>query len=197
MMRKEMREGAPLRAYLPYRMQGSARGSRFPTASDVAEVLAAVKSAKSKPSLDELYTILVALANAAVDRHDPPKALAFAIAAEALNSELPQAYNAAGRAHATAKNYTAAVDCYEAALRLNRNPVYINNLEPIAKLYVNEPDFWVAARSVAPDRPMQVLEALPPEKQQIVRDYLAAQRARKLIGAVSKNQPLPPQAAAS
>lgn len=176
-------------------MDGSARGSRFPTAADLAEVIATAKSAKNKPNAAELYAILVALANACVDRLEPSKALAFAVAAEAINSELPQAYNAAGRAHASTKNYPAAVECYEAALRLNRNPAYVNNLEPIAKLYVNEPDFWIAARSVAPDRPQQVLEALPLEKQQIVRDYLAAQKARRLIGAVNKDQPLPERAA--
>ena len=180
---------------LPRTMDGSARNTRFPTASDVAAVISALKSAKSKPTGEELYAILVALANAAVDRLEPSKALAFAVGAEALNSELPQAYNAAGRAHASTKNYPGAVECYEAALRLNRNQVYINNLEPIAKLYPSEPDFWIAARTLAPDKPQQVLESLPPEKQQIVRDFLAAQRARKLIGAFNKNQPLPETAA--
>ncbi|MDE2570932.1 MAG: tetratricopeptide repeat protein [bacterium] len=156
----------------------------YPSAEEFSRFLADLRNWKHKQlTLGETVTMLVALANHLVDKLQPQAARALAEAAHCLDTERPEPLNALGRAHAQTRNMGAAVDAYEKALALNPNPAYVVNLEQVAKSFPGgEPEFWTATRAAIPGaNPEQALKLLTDEQRHTVEQYLAAERARRVL----------------
>jgi|GEM_PF-4355367 len=156
----------------------------YPTSEDFSRFLGELRGWKHKSlTLDDLVTVLVALANHLVDKIQPRSAEAVAEAACRLAPERPEPLNALGRACAQSRSMGRAVEAFERALALSPNPAYVANLEQIARSFPGgEPDFWTATRAAVPGAsPEHALKLLTDEQRFTVEQYLAAEKARKIL----------------
>ncbi len=158
--------------------------STYPSAEEFARFLGDLRGWKHKNlTLEETVSMLVALANHLVDKIQPASAQAMADAAHRLAPERPEPLNALGRAYAQSRHMHKAVQAFERALEINPNPAYVANLEQLARSYPGgEPEFWTATRAAVPDAsPEQALKLLTDEQRYTVEQYLAAEKARKVL----------------
>ncbi|HVA38055.1 MAG TPA: tetratricopeptide repeat protein [Candidatus Dormibacteraeota bacterium] len=156
----------------------------YPSPEDFSRFLGELRGWKHKQlTLEETVSMMVALANHLVDKIQPQTAQAVAEAAHRLAPDRPEPLNALGRAHVQSRNMPAAVQAYEQALELNPNPAYVANLEQVARSWPGgEPEFWTATRAAVPNAsPQHALKLLTDEQRHTVDQYLAAEKARKVL----------------
>ncbi|TAM61402.1 tetratricopeptide repeat protein [bacterium] len=156
----------------------------YPSAEEFARFLGDLRGWRHKTlTLDETVSMLVSLANHLVDKIQPATAQAVADAAHRLAPDRPEPLNALGRAYAQSRKMGEAVQAFERALEINPNPAYVANLEQVARSYPGgEPEFWTATRAAVPDASAeQALKLLTDEQRHSVEQYLAAEKARKVL----------------